>query len=56
MTVEEVLTYVNAVVDEAGSTRALPTLPVINDDVEPESYAGALPADQVTEVIAPPNS
>lgn len=55
MTVEEVLTYVNAVVDEAGSTRKLPTLPVINDDVEPESYAGALPADQVTETVTPPN-
>ena len=47
MTVQEVLDNVNAVVNEAGSTRALPSLPVINDDIEPEVYAGGLPADQV---------
>ncbi len=47
MTVDEVIENVQAVVDEAGSTRALPLLPVINDDVPPESYAGHLPEDQV---------
>ena len=45
MTVEEVLTNVKAVVDQAGSTLNLPTLPVINDDVKPEEYAGHLPAE-----------
>jgi hypothetical protein len=45
MTVEEVLTNVKAVVDEAGSTLNLPSLPVINDDVKPEEYAGHLPAE-----------
>ena len=55
MTVPEVLDNVVAVVDEAGSTRSLPQLPVINDDVPPETYAGALPADNVTEPVAAPN-
>ncbi len=55
MTVQEVLDNVNAVVNEAGSTGALPALPVINDNIEPETYAGGLPADQVTEVVTPPN-
>jgi hypothetical protein len=45
MTVEEVLTNVKAVVDQAGSTLNLPSLPVINDDVKPEEYAGHLPAE-----------
>lgn len=47
MTVDEVLENVQAVVNEAGSTGALPLLPVINDDLPPETYAGHLPADQV---------
>ena len=47
MTVEEVLDNVQAVVNEAGSTLALPQLPVINDNVAPETYAGHLPEDQV---------
>ncbi len=55
MTVDEVLEHVKAVVDEAGSTGSLPPLPVINDDVAPETYAGALPADNVTESVAAPN-
>lgn len=55
MTVEEVIENVNAVVNEAGSTGALPTLPVINDDVPPETYAGHLPADNVTEPVSAPN-
>jgi hypothetical protein len=37
MTVEEVLDHANAVVREAGSTMALPSLPVINDNVPPEN-------------------
>ena len=45
MTVQEVLDNVNAVVDQAGSTGNLPTLPVINDDIKPEEYAGHLPAE-----------
>ncbi|MGI4757435.1 MAG: hypothetical protein ACRYGF_11390 [Janthinobacterium lividum] len=45
MTVEEVLENVNAVVNQAGSTGNLPLLPVINDDVKPEQYAGHLPAE-----------
>jgi hypothetical protein len=45
MTVEEVLDNVNAVVNQAGSTLNLPLLPVINDDVKPEEYAGHLPAE-----------
>ena len=45
MTVEEVLDNVNAVVEQAGSTLNLPLLPVINDDVKPEAYAGHLPVE-----------
>jgi hypothetical protein len=36
MTVDEVLTLADVVVREAGSTANLPSLPVINEDVEPE--------------------
>lgn len=45
MTIDEVLSNVKAVVEEAGSTAKLPTLPVINDDVKPETYAGHLPEE-----------
>ncbi len=45
MTVQEVLDNVNAVVQQAGSTLNLPTLPVIDDNVKPEAYAGHLPAE-----------
>ena len=45
MTIEEVLENVNAVVNQAGSTLNLPLLPVINDDVKPEEYAGHLPEE-----------
>lgn len=45
MTVDEVLDNVNAVVNQAGSTFNLPLLPVINDDVKPEEYAGHLEAE-----------
>ena len=36
MTVDEVLTHVDQVVKEAGSTNNLPSLPVINEDIRPE--------------------
>lgn len=55
MTVDEVLKNVKIVVDEAGSTGALPLLPVIDDNVQPETYAGALPADNVTTPVEAPN-
>jgi hypothetical protein len=45
MTVDEVLEHANAVVKEAGSTRKLPSLPVINDDIKPEKFLGELPGD-----------
>lgn len=45
MTIDEVLSNVKAVVEEAGSTAKLPSLPVINDDVKPETYAGHLPEE-----------
>jgi hypothetical protein len=45
MTVDEVLENVKFVVDQAGSTRNLPTLPVIDDNVKPEEYAGHLPEE-----------
>lgn len=52
MTVAEVLEHVDAVVREAGSTRNLPSLPVINDDIKPESYLGQLPGDPGSKVYA----
>ena len=45
MTVAEVLEHARAVVKEAGHTSALPSLPVINDDVRPEEYFGHLPGE-----------
>ena len=45
MTVDEVLEHAEAIVREAGRTTALPSLPVINDDVKPETFLGQLPAD-----------
>ncbi len=45
MTVDEVLEHAEAVVKEAGRTDLLPSLPVINDDVKPESFLGRLPGD-----------
>lgn len=45
VTIEEVLEHANAVVKEAGRTDHLPSLPVISDDVKPEKFLGALPAD-----------
>ncbi len=45
MTTDEVLDHANAVVKEAGRTDNLPTLPVISDDIKPETFLGQLPAD-----------
>lgn len=45
MTVAEVLDHAEAIVREAGSTANLPSLPVINDDVKPETFLGELPGD-----------
>ena len=48
MTVDEVLEHAEAIVKEAGGTLRLPTLPVINDDVEPERALGiGLPGEPV---------
>ncbi len=52
MTVDEVLEHADAIVREAGRTTNLPSLPVINDDVKPETYLGALPADPPTRTYA----
>ena len=45
MTVDEVLEHANEVIKEAGSTLRLPTLPVINEDIQPELELGRNPAD-----------
>jgi hypothetical protein len=37
MTVDEVLDHAQVIVKEAGGTAALPSLPVINDDIAPET-------------------
>lgn len=48
MTVDEVLEHAEAIVKEAGGTLRLPTLPIINDDVEPERALGiGLPGEPV---------
>jgi hypothetical protein len=48
MTVDEVLDHAAVIVKEAGGTFALPSLPVINDDVEPELTLGiALPGEPI---------
>jgi hypothetical protein len=54
MTVDEVLEHANAVVKEAGSTDKLPSLPVINENVNPERVFGRLPADNAGPVVMPP--
>src|ERR1035437_920510 len=54
MTVDEVLDHANAVVKEAGGTMALPSLPVINDNEEPEkAFDIALPGEPAIPGIAP---
>src|SRR6202034_3470633 len=40
MTIDEVLEHANAVVKEAGRTDNLPSLPVISEDIKPETYLG----------------
>ena len=46
MTVDEVLAHAAVVVKEAGGTAALPSLPVIHEDVQPERELGiALPGE-----------
>ena len=48
MTVDEVLEHANAVVKEAGRTGLLPSLPVINDDEQPEKAFGlGLPGESI---------
>lgn len=49
MTVEEVLEHADAIVREAGSVLNLPSLPVINDNVEPEISLGiGLPGEPIS--------
>jgi hypothetical protein len=55
MTVDEVLEHADAVVKEAGSTANLPSLPVINEDIEPELQLGRLPGDSSGPVRVPPD-
>ena len=45
MTVAEVLDHANSVVKEAGNTGNLPSLPVISEDIKPETFLGQLPGD-----------
>jgi hypothetical protein len=40
MTVDEVLEHADAVVHEAGNTMKLPSLPIINENVQPEKELG----------------
>jgi len=48
MTVAEVLDHATVVVKEAGGTAALPSLPVINDDEQPEKAFGlGLPGESI---------
>jgi hypothetical protein len=57
MTVEEVLAHADAVVREAGSTVNLPSLPVINENIEPERELQiALPGEPPIPGIAPRTS
>jgi hypothetical protein len=57
MTVDEVLAHAEAVVREAGSIAALPSRPVINDDVEPERALDyGLPGEPPIPGIAPRTS
>ncbi len=54
MTVEEVLDHAAHVVNEAGNIANLPSLPVINENIEPEIELGRLPADN-QGAVTPPN-
>ncbi|MEO6912012.1 MAG: hypothetical protein ABI158_13935 [Edaphobacter sp.] len=55
MSVEEVLDHANAVVKEAGHTDNLPSLPVINENIQPELELGRLPGDNQGPVQNPPD-
>ncbi len=55
MSVDEVLEHAAAVVKEARRTDYLPSLPVINDTVQPEKLLGRLPADNAGAVELPPD-
>jgi hypothetical protein len=55
MTVEEVLTHADAVVREVGRTDNLPSLPVINENIQPELELGRLPGDNQGPVQIPPD-
>jgi hypothetical protein len=48
MSVDEVLAHVEAVMDEAGHTAKLPSLPVIGGDAHPESLDFKLPGEPNT--------
>jgi hypothetical protein len=57
MTVDEVLAHADAVVREAGSTLNLPSLPVINENIEPEQGLQiALPGEPPIPGIEPRTS
>ena len=57
MTVDEVLAHADAGVREAGSTLNLPSLPVINENIEPEQGLQiALPGEPPIPGIAPRTS
>jgi hypothetical protein len=52
MTIDEVLELADAIVREAGSLQKLPSLPVINDDIQPEVSLGiALPGEPLSPGI-----
>ena len=56
MTVEEVLAHADAVVKQAGGTMNLPSLPVINENIEPEKELQiGLPGEPLIPGIAPRN-
>ena len=55
MTVDEVLSHADAVVREVGRTDNLPSLPVINENIQPELQLGRLPADNQGPVQMPPD-
>ncbi|HSU20005.1 MAG TPA: hypothetical protein VLI45_09715 [Acidobacteriaceae bacterium] len=48
MSVDEVLEHVGAVMNEAGSTRNLPPLPVVNSDAHPAELDFKLPGEPTT--------
>ncbi len=55
MTIDEVLEHAEAVVREVGGTLKLPSLPVINENIEPEMQLGRLPADNQGVVTTRPD-